>query len=261
MLLANAFILHRLGREFRRGDENVLREYSKIISMFLDSNTAPFSIHRIALLGTSLDKSVGSWFGPSTISHVISTLVKGVESVGIQVAVAEDGVVYRDSINGPTLILVPLMLGGSKELNPVYWGAVKALFDVGQCVGVAGGKPNSSFYFAGYQGDELLYFDPHFVRPAVGLQDAGSFGYVDLDSFVCSHGVRSMPVQSMDPSCVAGFYCKDRDDFENLCVKLKKAEVVGGGLPLFGIEDCRKDWDVDDVCDVLSEDGSEDPHL
>jgi len=36
-----------------------------------DVSSAPFSIHRIALLGKQFDKDIGQWFGPSTISSVL----------------------------------------------------------------------------------------------------------------------------------------------------------------------------------------------
>lgn len=45
--------------------------YTKIITQFLDSNTSPYSIHRIALLGKQFEKEIGEWFGPSTISQVL----------------------------------------------------------------------------------------------------------------------------------------------------------------------------------------------
>lgn len=46
-------------------------KYASIVLKFLDSPTAPYSIHRIALQGAQFDKEVGQWFGPSTISQVL----------------------------------------------------------------------------------------------------------------------------------------------------------------------------------------------
>jgi hypothetical protein len=45
----------------------------QIVHWFFDelSARAPFSIHRIALLGKQLGKNIGEWFGPSTIGQVI----------------------------------------------------------------------------------------------------------------------------------------------------------------------------------------------
>ncbi|KAI8144536.1 hypothetical protein BJV82DRAFT_513029 [Fennellomyces sp. T-0311] len=72
-LLANALLIHCLGRDWRRNGNEKNAVYLKIIQWFLDelSPRAPFSIHRIALLGKQLGKNIGEWFGPSTISQVI----------------------------------------------------------------------------------------------------------------------------------------------------------------------------------------------
>jgi cysteine protease ATG4 len=39
-----------------------------------------------------------------------------------------------------------------------------------QSIGIAGGHPSSSYYFAGSQADNLFYLDPHHSRAAVLLQ-------------------------------------------------------------------------------------------
>ncbi|ORE11892.1 hypothetical protein BCV72DRAFT_196802 [Rhizopus microsporus var. microsporus] len=74
-LLANTLIIHFLGRDWRRQNQSqtAWKQYSRIAHWFLDelSPRAPFSIHRIALLGKQLGKNIGEWFGPSTISQVI----------------------------------------------------------------------------------------------------------------------------------------------------------------------------------------------
>ncbi|KAI8071069.1 hypothetical protein BC940DRAFT_325484 [Gongronella butleri] len=74
-LLANALLIHFLSRQWRRTSRKhpSHKTYVKITQWFLDelSPRAPFSIHRIALLGKQLGKNIGEWFGPSTISQVI----------------------------------------------------------------------------------------------------------------------------------------------------------------------------------------------
>ena len=73
MLLANALVYHSLGRHWRIADieRGTWDTYVDIITKFLDSNTSPFSIHRIALIGQQFDKKIGEWFGPNTIAHVL----------------------------------------------------------------------------------------------------------------------------------------------------------------------------------------------
>lgn len=48
------------------------------------------------------------------------------------------------------------------------------LYTFPQSVGIAGGRPSSSYYFVGSQADNLFYLDPHHARPAVPLRPAPS---------------------------------------------------------------------------------------
>jgi cysteine protease ATG4 len=41
------------------------------------------------------------------------------------------------------------------------------LYTFPQSVGIAGGRPSSSYYFVGVRGDGLFYLDPHHSRPAI----------------------------------------------------------------------------------------------
>lgn len=44
------------------------------------------------------------------------------------------------------------------------------MFTFPQSVGIAGGRPSSSYYFVASQGNALFYLDPHLTRPAVPLE-------------------------------------------------------------------------------------------
>jgi cysteine protease ATG4 len=44
------------------------------------------------------------------------------------------------------------------------------LYTFPQSVGIAGGRPSSSYYFVGSQADNLFYLDPHNPRPAIPLR-------------------------------------------------------------------------------------------
>ena len=48
---------------------------AQLLSLFADDETAPFSIHRIAIEGAALGAPVGSWLAPTTISQALASLV------------------------------------------------------------------------------------------------------------------------------------------------------------------------------------------
>jgi hypothetical protein len=94
----------------------------------------------------------------------------------------------------PVLVLINVRLG-LDGVNPVYNEAIKvgpdslldldwlllfahslilsnqATFTFPQSVGIAGGRPSSSYYFCGHQGDSLFYIDPHHSRPAIPFEE------------------------------------------------------------------------------------------
>ena len=87
-------------------------------------------------------------------------------------------------------------------------------------MGIAGGRPNSSLFFAGYQGDNLVYYDPHFIRPSLPLRDINSYQHKDLFSYHCDK-VRFLRISSLDPSMVLGFLVKNEDEFLIFCENVK----------------------------------------
>jgi hypothetical protein len=104
----------------------------------------------------------------------------------------------KTSWQRPVLVLINARLG-LEGVNPVYYEAIKvsldylfqaicfggslftqshryvcqsqATFTFPQSVGIAGGRPSSSYYFCGHQGDSLFYIDPHHSRPAIPFEE------------------------------------------------------------------------------------------
>ncbi|KZP09776.1 peptidase C54, partial [Athelia psychrophila] len=199
-LLANALVCVHLGREWRRPPHPLptaeYATYVQILTWFLDTPApqAPFSVHRMALAGKELGTDVGCWFGPSVAAGAMRTLVNAFPDAHLGVAVATDGCLYQSEVFAASLppvsvshtasprhdqheqtsvwggravlVLVGLRLGIA-DVNPIYYETIKALFAFPQSVGIAGGRPSSSYYFVGSQADSLFYLDPHHVRPAV----------------------------------------------------------------------------------------------
>ncbi|BEJ01420.1 hypothetical protein CcaverHIS631_0601020 [Cutaneotrichosporon cavernicola] len=170
----------------------------RILSWFLDdpSPLCPFSVHRMAMIGKELGKEVGQWFGPSTAAGALKSLANSFPICGLSVVSAQDGIIYKSDVyaasnattdgwepvsprkarptsvhrsswgNQAVLILVATRLG-LDNVNPVYYDSVKSMFTWPQSVGIAGGRPDSSYYFVASQANHLFYLDPHYTRPAV----------------------------------------------------------------------------------------------
>lgn len=47
----------------------------------------------------------------------------------------------------------------------------QAIFQFPQSMGIAGGRPSSSYYFVGTQANSLFYIDPHHPRPSIPLRN------------------------------------------------------------------------------------------
>ncbi|KAF8303098.1 hypothetical protein DL93DRAFT_2030939, partial [Clavulina sp. PMI_390] len=123
------------------------------------------------------------------------------------------------------LVLVGARLG-LDSITPVYHEPVKKTLTYPQSVGIAGGRPSSSYYFIGYQGDHLFYLDPHHTRPAIPLQplrepsrpgtdseDHNTHSSTnDLRTFHCDR-VRKVHVSSIDPSMLFAFLCRDEAEW------------------------------------------------
>ena len=107
-------------------------------------------------------------------------------------------------------------------MNPVYLPHIKCLLRSPLCVGIVGGRPNSSLFLIGYQGDSLFYMDPHDVQPAHDPRVGGMPSYR-------STTVRHMPMAQLDPSMAFGFYLAGPADVDALAELLAETEREGGG--------------------------------
>lgn len=192
--------------------------YSKLLGHFTegrigqtDTVSLPlFSIQRIAMTGTSFHKDIGQWFGPSTLSLIFKALIQPTSSLfqNVQVVVPPiDGgqpslsLQRLVSFQAPVLLFIPLRLG-VRTIHPVYIDALKLALQSPYCLGIAGGKSNSSFYCIGYQQDHLICLDPH--RLQLSFTDP-------LHEFASCHTLDSLkvPISDADPSLMIGFFLPD----------------------------------------------------
>ncbi|KAK9476967.1 hypothetical protein V1514DRAFT_310287 [Lipomyces japonicus] len=221
----------------------------RTISWFADSPDAPFSIHKFVHHGeVDCGKYAGEWFGPSAAARCIQILCQKFPNAAIRVYIGGDaGDVYEDRVlqaSGglvnfrPTLILLGMRLGIEK-ITPIYYDALKFCLQLPQAVGIAGGRPAASHYFFGYQGDNLFYLDPHFMRKALPFRsDWQKYSAEELES-VRTCAVRTIQLDAMDPSMLIGFLIRDADDWLDWTSRLsnfkgKKFIHVSKTEPRFG---------------------------
>lgn len=152
----------------------------------------------------------------------------------------------------PTLslhYLNPFTLSSVQCVVPGLITLLQATFTFPQSVGIAGGKPSSSYYFVGMDSsnDTLLFLDPHQVRPAVpfrpgpsppsSLADRTQSSYsrqsqTTEDGWLCTaytpaqldtyHGskMHRLPLRMMDPSMLLGFVVRSRAEWDDLVARL-----------------------------------------
>ncbi|XP_052777624.1 cysteine protease ATG4C-like [Mya arenaria] len=107
MMLAQAFIIHFLGRDWRVHTQSKEQEtfYRMIIQWFGDSNSdqCPFSVHRLAEIGKTFGKQPGEWYGPSSVAYILRDAMERAASSqpvlkDICVYVAQDCTVYKQDV-------------------------------------------------------------------------------------------------------------------------------------------------------------------
>ncbi|KAL9052320.1 MAG: hypothetical protein Q9162_005464 [Coniocarpon cinnabarinum] len=233
-LLANALVLLRFGRDWRR-EPNDPRE-PDVLRLFADDPGAPFSIHSFVQHGAAACGTFpGQWFGPSATAKCIEALVSRHQEVGLRAYVTGDGPeVYertmfeiakadKDVFN-PTLLLVGTRLG-IDQVTPAYWEALKAAVQLPQSIGIAGGRPSSSHYFVGVQGSHFFYLDPHVTRPALSHHSDASKYSLEEIATCHTRRLRRLTIEEMDPSMLIAFLIRSEVDWYDW--KQRISQTVG----------------------------------
>jgi cysteine protease ATG4 len=157
----------------------------------------------------------------------------------------------------PLLLLLPLRLGLDRFHAP-YAAALAQLLALRACVGMVGGRPRRSFYFAGVQGapdattpppppprapppkpPAALYWDPHTAQPALGTdgERGGAprwpLSAADVASCHCA-GLRQMRLADLDPSLALGFLCATKAELREWAAAA--AAICASAEPLFAVQ-------------------------
>ena len=77
------------------------------------------------------------------------------------------------------------------------------------------GRPSSSHYFIGVQGQYFFYLDPHQTRTALPLPEKlDQYTQEEIDS--ChTRRLRRIHIKEMDPSMLIAFLIRDESDWKN----------------------------------------------
>mmetsp|Transcript_13980 Transcript_13980/g.18318 ORF Transcript_13980/g.18318 Transcript_13980/m.18318 type:complete len:463 (-) Transcript_13980:256-1644(-) len=147
----------------------------------------------------------------------------------------------------PLLLLIPLRLG-LENFNEDYSTSLSETFTFPHSVGVLGGKRAHANWFYGATSDGSLLFglDPHTNQPVVGRSQNRDFSLAFTNSYLRSMHTKKpakVKIKSLDPSIALAFYCKNREDFQNLVQLFRMANSKMPSLPpLFSIIEAMPDY-------------------
>lgn len=106
---------------------------------FYDVPEARFSIHSIVEQSFILQKkNPGEFYGPQQVMNALEAL----QSDSLTIVTCHDGNVFLDRIQKakkPCFVGIPIRLGISDKIDPIYLPALAAVFDIPHCTGIAGG--------------------------------------------------------------------------------------------------------------------------
>lgn len=233
-ILANSLQRLKYGRQFQcydhKDDEDKEPNDKEIIKWFFDSKEFPFSIQKFVETGTRLTNiKPGEWFGPSLTAQVIQKLAQQYHKCGIdQCIVSIDSAnVYLDEINriyeanpqSKILILLCVMLG-LKSVPERYHSSIKHILACPQSVGIAGGKPSSSYYFIGFDENQLIYLDPHRVFKSCHTGDEIDYSTYHNDQY------DTLAIGQMDPSMMIGFLLENKTQWDQWVEYMEDNDII-----------------------------------
>ncbi|XP_065178015.1 cysteine protease ATG4B-like [Sycon ciliatum] len=133
----------------------------------------------------------------------------------------------------PVLLLVPLRLGLDK-FEGRYTQPLLACFSLPQSVGIIGGKPRHALWFIGHRDGKLVYLDPHTTQASLQYSEVANFS----DSTYHTSSAGKMKPSELDPSVALGFFCKTREELDDLFLRLRQ-DVASVGPSMFELHEQR----------------------
>jgi len=200
MALSNALIRYFFDKGFSYSllnKENVEGSlYEKVILDFWDNGKGkehPFSIQNFCEMGLNYDKLPGEWLNQTTVAYILRDLNLKYAPYDIDIVLCGNGIIYKDDLitsevledvndfevikeeeydefekaqkkADPGKIIFASCTLGMKVPDRMYLKRMQELFTFPQLIGFMGGRRNEALFFVGYQGDDLIFLDPHFVQ-------------------------------------------------------------------------------------------------
>lgn len=197
--------------------------------MDCDDPKALFSLSTIVNVGVDLGMPIGQTFSPTILSKAIEKVTLSHASIlPFTVVLVKNGVIDRAqfTLSKPTLVLIALRLG-TDCLNDDYFPLIKGALMTPLTLGIIGGKGHRAYYILGYQDHNLLFLDPHVVRPV----------NLDLDKAILTgeyhtENLCEMSLTHLDPTVLLGFLVRSGDDLNSLIDLLLSIPLP---MPIFSL--------------------------
>lgn len=146
----------------------------------------------------------------------------------------------------PGLLFIQLRLGLSK-INPLYFNALKKVFQLKNSLGIIGGRPNHALYLIGYTGDDIIYLDPHITQqyvdmdadPQETLDEESPTKRAPIDSTYHCGSPEKMALDKLDPSLALCFYFHSESEFDEWCKVSDELLIRSEVTPMFEITTSR----------------------
>jgi cysteine protease ATG4 len=106
-----------------------------------------------------------------------------------------------DHWKNQVLVLISTRLGMT-NIDPAYHTPILEIMKLKQCVGLVGGQSRSAYFFCGVHGTQLIYLDPHVVRPSSQTEGCAE--------------PRAIPLTELVPDICFGFLLRSEEDLKDL---------------------------------------------
>lgn len=181
------------------------------LSLFLDTDEAPFSIQNLVKETSQIGVSIGQWAKPSQVAQAFGNIFG---KYNIPFYFSCDCIIEPSKLQQgkyPMILMVSLMCSLASQFDESFFPFMKYIFSLKEIIGIVSGYSGSAYYIVKINdSEEVFYFDPHVCQPAAVSSDS-------FDTFF-NQKVMKMPLSQLNPSILMAFICTD---YKNACELVK----------------------------------------